>query len=338
MLRLPPFHLHVPRNVAEAVAAKGELGPRAVYLAGGTGLFPGMKRRQLEPEVVIPVQHLPELRAAGDANGSVRLGAARTVDELAHDSRIRKEWPALADACARVATPLVRNLATLGGNLCLDTRCSFYDRSLEWREAIDFCLKKDGDLCRVASSSQRCWAIQAGDLSPLVIALGARLELTGPEGSRTVPADGFYNDDGIRYLNKHRDELVAAVLLPREPGGESVYRKVSRRESFDFAVLSVAAWIRRESPEAEVTDARLVLGAVGSAPVVVPEAAAALVGRPLSEDTIRGAAEAAWKAARPLDNADQSGLWRKTVVRPYVVRTLRRLAGTAVRGDERGSR
>jgi 4-hydroxybenzoyl-CoA reductase subunit beta len=216
-------------------------------------------------------------------------------------------------------------MATLGGNLCLETRCSFFDQSREWREAIRFCLKKDGDACRVAQSSERCWAIQSSDTSPLVIALGARIELHGPAGVRSVEAAAFYNDDGIQYLRKQPDELVTGLSLPAIAGSEAGYVKVSRRASVDFPVLSVAAWVRREAPQAPVLEARVVLGAVGSAPVIVEEAARILEGRPLSRESIEGAAEAAGHRARPLDNADVSGLWRKRVVRPYVARALEQL-------------
>jgi 4-hydroxybenzoyl-CoA reductase subunit beta len=326
MLRLPPFRYLVPGDLAEAVALKAEHGSRAAYLAGGTDLVPKMKNGQHEPEALIAVGRLPEL--CGIRNGTaneLRIGAATTLATLAADLLVRERWPSLALAAGQVGTPVVRNMATLGGNLCLETRCSFFDQSREWREAIRFCLKKDGDTCRVAQSSDRCWAIQSSDTSPLLIALGARIELRGPAGSRSVEAASFYNDDGIQYLSKQPDELVTGVSLPSIAGGEAGYVKVSRRSSVDFPVLSVAAWVRRESPQAPVLEARVVLGAVGSAPVVVDEAAGILKGRPLDRESIAEAAEAAGRRARPLDNADVGGLWRKRVVRPYVSRALEQL-------------
>jgi len=168
-------------------------------------------------------------------------------------------------------------------------------------------------------------ALPTDDTSPLVIALGARIELHGPAGSRSVDAASFYNDDGIQYLRKQPDELVTGISLPSIEGGQAGYVKVSRRSSVDFPVLSVAAWVRRETPQAPVLEARVVLGAVGSAPVIVEEAARILKGRPLSRESIEGAAEAAGRRARPLDNADVNGLWRKRVVRPYVARALEQL-------------
>jgi 4-hydroxybenzoyl-CoA reductase subunit beta len=326
MLRMPPFRYLVPRDLAEAVALKADHGPRAAYLAGGTDLVPKMKNRQHEPEVLIALASLPELAGIRDGkDGELRIGASATLAAVAAHPVVKKRFPAVARAAGQVGTPVVRNMATLGGNLCLETRCSFFDQSLEWREAIRFCLKKDGDTCRVAQSSERCWAIQSSDTSPLMIALGARFELVGPSGSRSVEAASFYNDDGIRYLSKQPDELVTGVSLPPVEGGAAGYVKVSRRSSVDFPVLSVAAWVRREAPQAPVLEARVVLGAVGSAPVVVDEAAEILRGRPLGREPIEAAAEAAGRRARPLDNADLSGLWRKRVVRPYVKRALEQL-------------
>jgi len=326
MLRLPPFRYLVPVDLDEAVSLKAQHGPRAAYLAGGTDLVPKMKNGQHEPEVLIPVGRLAGLGGIrGGKDGELRIGASTTLATLAADPLVRERWPSLARAAAQVGTPVVRNMATLGGNLCLETRCSFFDQSREWREAIRFCLKKDGDTCRVAQSSERCWAIQSSDTSPLVIALGARIELQGPAGSRTVEAASFYNDDGIQYLRKQPDELVTGICLPSVEGGEAGYVKVSRRLSVDFPVLSVAAWVRREAPQAPVLEARVVLGAVGSAPVIVEEAARILAGRPLGRESIEEAAEAAWRRARPLDNADVNGLWRKRVVRPYVSRALEQL-------------
>jgi 4-hydroxybenzoyl-CoA reductase subunit beta len=326
VLRLSPVRLLSPRALAEAVAAKAEHGARAAYLAGGTDLVPKLKRRQQEPELLVRVDHLAELRGIRNLGDAVEIGSATTLAALAREPAIRDRWPALAHAAAQVGNPIVRNRATLGGNVCLETRCSYYDQSLEWREAIHFCLKKDGDACRVAASSERCWAIQASDTAPVLIALGARIAMCGSHGTRYVDASAFYRDDGIRFLEKQPDELVTGVRLSRVKDAEATYLKVSRRMSVDFPLLSVAAWIRREAPQAPVLEARLVLGAVGSAPVLVPEAAQALVGQPLGRDSIQRAAEAAWRRARPLDNADESALWRKKAVRPYVARALEQLA------------
>jgi 4-hydroxybenzoyl-CoA reductase subunit beta len=326
MLRLPPFRYVAARDLAEAVALKTEHAERAAYIAGGTDLVPKMKHGQREPELLIALGRLGELAFIRDGSADgLRIGAATTLAALAADPLVRTRVPALALAAGQVGTPVVRNMATLGGNLCLETRCSFFDQSREWREAIRFCLKKDGDACRIAQSSERCWAVQSSDTSPLLIALGARVELQGPAGARSVEAAAFYNDDGIQYLRKRPDELVTGISLPAIAGGEAGYVKVSHRAGVDFPVLSVAAWVRREAPRAPVLEARVVLGALGSAPLIVAEAVRILEGRPLSRESIEEAAEAAAHRARPLDNVDMGALWRKRVVRPYVARALEQL-------------
>jgi 4-hydroxybenzoyl-CoA reductase subunit beta len=326
MLRLPPFRYLVPRTLDEALFLKTQFGARAAYVSGGTDLLPKMKRRQQEPQLLIQVGKLPELgRIEEDGDGGHRIGAATTLTAVAASPVVRERWAPVARAVAQVATPAVRNMATLGGNLCLDTRCTFYDQSMEWRHAIDFCMKKDGDTCQVAGSSKRCWAVQSGDTAPILIALGAQIELAGPAGLRLIDAASFYNDDGVRYLNKDAKELVTGVRLRARDDVDANVVKVSRRLSFDFALLSVAVCLARESSRAPVRDARVVLGALGSAPLVVREAAEALTGRPLDRDSIEAAAEAASRRARPLDNADLAGAWRKRVVRPYVVRALTEL-------------
>jgi len=217
-------------------------------------------------------------------------------------------------------------MGTLGGNLCLDTRCNYYNQSYEWRKSIDFCMKKDGKICWVAPSSPRCWAVSSSDVAPVMVALGAEYRLVGPNGERIVPAGRFYHNDGINYLTKQPDEILVDVRLPAPNGWDAVYHKLRRRGSFDFPVLGVAAWIKWEqgagSREQFVSDARIVLGGVASYPQEVPEAAAALKGAPLSEESIAAASEAAYRPSKPMDNTDFDLSWRKQMTRVYVKRAL----------------
>ena len=220
-------------------------------------------------------------------------------------------------------------MGTLGGNLCLDTRCNYYDQTYEWRKAIDFCMKKDGHICWVAPSSPRCWAVSSSDVAPVMVAIGAEYRLVGPSpaAERVVPAARFYHNDGINYLTKQPDEILAAVRLPPPDGWDAVYHKLRRRGSFDFPVLGVAAWVKwqRGSRNAEretVAEARIVLGGVASWPQEMPEAAAALAGTALEDAAIAAAAEAAYRPAKPLDNTDFDLSWRKQMTRVYVTRAL----------------
>jgi 4-hydroxybenzoyl-CoA reductase subunit beta len=214
----------------------------------------------------------------------------------------------------------------MGGNLLLDTRCNYYDQTYEWRKAIDFCMKRDGQICWVAPSSPRCWAVQSSDGVPVAVALGAEVTLVGPRGERRIPAAGLYRNDGIEYLSKAADELLVSYHLPPVNGWRATYHKLRRREAFDFPVLGVAARVDL-ADDGTVRAARIVLGAVASYPMEIPEAAAAIVGRRLDATSIGAAADAAYRPAKPMDNTDFTLAWRKEMVRVYVQRALEELAG-----------
>jgi 4-hydroxybenzoyl-CoA reductase subunit beta len=307
-----------------------------MYVAGGTDLYPNMKRRHQEPRVVISLAGIGALKKARDRGieGATErrmvLGAGMTLSEIVAHRKLGKRYPVVAHAAELISTPLLRNMGTLGGNLCLDTRCTYYNQSYEWRKAIDFCMKKDGAVCWVAPSSPRCWAVQSSDLAPVMVALGAELQLLGPNGERAVPAARFYANDGITYLTKQPDEILTEVRLPPTDGWDATYHKLRRRGSFDFPVLGVAAWVLWDG--ATVADARLVLGGVASWPQAVAEAADAVRGSRLEPEAVEAAAAAAFRPSKPMDNTDFGLAWRKEMTRVYVRRALeelrRRRAGT----------
>jgi 4-hydroxybenzoyl-CoA reductase subunit beta len=328
MLRLPTFTYRQPTSLREALAMKADAGPAGSYVAGGTDLYPNMKRRQQEPRTVISLMGVAELQASGrsggQADGEFEIGACITLSDLSADPTVRPTtYHAVAEAAELVSTPLLRNMGTLGGNLCLDTRCNYYDQSYEWRKAIDFCMKKDGAICWVAPSSPRCWAVSSSDVAPVMVAIGAEYVLTSTSGERVVPAARFYHNDGINYLTKQPDEILTAVRLPAPDGWDAVYHKLRRRGSFDFPVLGVAAWVRWDG--AQVAEARVVLGGVASHPLEVPEAGTALHGSQLEPEAIARAAEAAFRPAKPMDNTDFDLSWRKQMTRVYVTRALEEL-------------
>jgi 4-hydroxybenzoyl-CoA reductase subunit beta len=320
MLRLPPFEYLAPRSVDEAVQMIAQRGAEAMFVAGGTDLFPNMKRRQVEPKYLIGLHNLRELSEVRNTNG-LTIGAGLTLHRLSDHPTIRREYPALATAASSVSTPQLRAMGTLGGNLCLDTRCNYYNQTFHWRKSINFCMKKDGEVCWVAPGSPRCWAVSSTDCAPVMIALGAQLRLVGPKGERVIEATDLYRDDGISYLNKSPDEVLTEIMLPPADGTKSVYLKLRRRGSFDFPILGVAAALRL-GPNGQVEEARIVLGGVGSRPLVAAEAARMLIGNKLEQDVIEAVAEAAWKPARPLDNTDMSHSYRKKMSRVYVKRAL----------------
>jgi 4-hydroxybenzoyl-CoA reductase subunit beta len=333
MMRLPKFVYRTPRTIAEAVKIVADVGSEAQFVAGGTDLYPNMKRRQQMPKTVISVMRLPELnQVSGEGSAGAVIGASMTLTDVIENSIIKRDYPVIASAARTISTPILRNMGTIGGNLLLDTRCNYYDQNYEWRKAINFCLKKDGDVCWVAPGSSKCWAVQSSDLVPVMVAIGAKFRFVSTAGERMVEAREFYRDDGIDYMNKRPDELLVDIHLPPTNGWRASYQKLRRRGAFDFPVLGVAAYVKyaddsvATAPGTDtIVDARIVLGGIAPSPIQVIESAQALIGKPLNEDQIQAAAEAAYIKARPLDNTDFVYQWRKQMARQYTIRALEAL-------------
>jgi 4-hydroxybenzoyl-CoA reductase subunit beta len=320
----------------------------AMLVAGGTDVFPGMKRRIFEPKKLVGLRKIVELQRLeiGDwkseigerreksqiqnpqskIQNGVTLGAGLTLTQVSSHPEIIKRYPALATAAGLVSTPQLRNMGTIGGNLCVDTRCTYYNQTEPWRQALSYCMKKDGDTCWVAPGSPRCWAVNSSDTAPVMIALGASVRLVGPLGERQIPARALYNNDGIEYLTKAPNEILVDITLPAALGVKMTYHKLRRRGSFDFPILGVAAAIRQDE-DGICAEANLVLGAVASYPIKATEAEEMLVGQKITAELIEEAAKVAFKPAKPLDNTDMGHPYRKQMVRVYVKRALREVAG-----------
>lgn len=308
-------------------------GSEAMLVAGGTDLYPGMKRRLFTPQKLVGLRRIRELNALvahpaaglGD-QGGLRVGAGVTLSTLATDPRIGRHHPALATAAAAIATPQLRTMGTIGGNLCLDTRCTYYNQSEPWRAALGYCMKLKGDTCWVAPGSPRCLAVHSSDAAPVLIALDASVRLVGPAGERWIPVAALYQNDGMDYLGKLPDEILAEIQIPDAAGVRQAYTKLRRRGSFDFPILSVAVALQL-AEDGTCTDAKIVLGAVASAPLVAHEAASLLVGETLTgevtDEVIDAAAQRAYKVAKPLDNTDMTLSYRKQMTRVYVARALK---------------
>jgi 4-hydroxybenzoyl-CoA reductase subunit beta len=332
MMRLPLFEFRAPRTIEEAARILDGEGASAMPLAGGTDLLPNMKRRQQVPRTLMSLRGVEGLTRMQLDHCESRFGACLTLTDIAEDPRFRNGLSALSQAASQVATPQIRNMATLGGNLCLDTRCNYYDQSYEWRKAIDFCLKKDGTTCWVAPGSPKCMAVSSTDTAPALIALGARVRLVSRSGEREVPVAELYNNDGMKYIRRRPDEILVEVLLDSLQGWKSTYWKLRRRGSFDFPVLSVAAAVR-VSANGLVEEARIVIGSAASRPLVAADAARSLVGHALDRDLIAEAAALAARIAKPLDNTDFDMTWRKKVTAEFVTYALRELRGDDVRAE-----
>jgi 4-hydroxybenzoyl-CoA reductase subunit beta len=335
MLRLPRFRLLEPRTYGEAAQLLAENGAgeldrsrgtptlRVMLVAGGTDLFPNMKRRQFTPEVLISLARVRD--ASGiKQNGHLAIHAGTTLTAVSSDAGIRERYTALAQAAEVVSTPQLRNMGTIGGNICLDTRCNWYDQSLFWRAAEGFCMKTNPDVvCRVATSSPKCLAVASADTVPALLALGASVRFEDATGSRDVPLSELYREDGIQPMAMRQDEVLTRITLPKSDGWRSTYMKLRDRNAFDFPIAAVAAAVRWDGTT--VTDARVAITALGSRPLLVDTAAAPLIGSRLEDGAITAAAEAVHKVARPMDNTSGTISQRKRAALVFTERALRSL-------------
>ena len=324
MMRLPWFGFRSAASVAEAAKILSAEGPEATVIAGGTDLLPNMKRRHQTPSTLVSLARIESLKKVVNGSGAA-LGAGLTLNEVVASSMVREKYAGLYQAAAQVATVHLRNMGTLGGNLCLDTRCNYYNQNYEWRKAIDFCLKKDGETCWVATASKRCVATSSTDCAPALISLGASVRLVSAQGEREVALADLYRNDGIDYLARRPDEILTEVRLPSAEGWRSSYWKLRRRGAFDFPVLGVAAAVKT-ARDGTVEEARIVLGAVSSRPLLT-KGGELLVGRKLSEEAIAEAGAKVASAAKPMDNTDLDLYWRKGVVPEFVGYALREIRG-----------
>jgi len=331
VLRLPLIKFESPATIEAAAQAIAAGNTRLV--AGGTDLWPNMKRRHQTAETVVSLMSIPNLDAIDSAGPDIRIGATASLADVIRDDNVRERFPAFARAVASISSPPLRNMGTIGGNLCVDTRCTYYNQTEEWRRSIDYCLKEQGKTCWVATKSPKCWAHTASDSAPILCALDAKITLVSAAGARHLPLRDFYVNDGIDYLDKRSDEILTEVVVPGTSDSShcrSAFWKLRRRGSIDFATLSVAAVVWVDDSDI-VTRAAMYLGAVGSAPMPVAEIESVLVGTKMTEEGIAEIAHAAHKHARPMDNTDFAASWRGKMTQQYVTAALREVAGLPVR-------
>jgi 4-hydroxybenzoyl-CoA reductase subunit beta len=332
MLRLPEFKYFQPRSLKQATKALADLGADAMIVAGGTDVYPKMKRGQFTPRHLISLRGLRELKGIRQSPDGLWIGAGESLTAVANHRVIAKRLPALAHAAASVSTPQLRNMGTIGGNVLVDTRCNYYDQTYFWRQAAGFCMKKDGDICLVAPGSATCLAIASSDTAPVLVSLDAEAILINHRGERRTKLADLYRDDGIDYCAKAKDEVLKGLFIASESlAGRNVYLKLRRRGSFDFPILGVAAAMEIDE-RGECRRARVVLTAVASAPKIITEAAS-LEGKKVSEESIDAVAEAAARAAHPLDNADLDYWYRKRMAKVYTQRALTQAAGIEPAGN-----
>jgi 4-hydroxybenzoyl-CoA reductase subunit beta len=323
-MRLPWFEYRAPRTVAEAAKILAGEGPQAMLVAGGTDLLPNMKRRHQTPKCLISLRQIQDLKSVSNGSG-ITFGAGLTLSEIVRNERTPT---ALRQAAAQIATPHLRNMGTLGGNLCLDTRCTYYNQNYEWRQAIGFCLKKEGETCWVATASKRCVAVSSTDTAPALIALNARVALESAAEKREIPVESLYRNDGIDYLSRKPGEILTSVTIPE--GWNSTYWKLRRRGSFDFPILGVAVALQFDS-DLSIRAARVALGGVASRPFLVEKAGQYLQGKKLTDEVIAEASALTASRAKPMDNTDMDLYWRKEVADDFAGYALRELRGDDMR-------
>jgi 4-hydroxybenzoyl-CoA reductase subunit beta len=328
MLRLHEFAYHRPRGLDEALELLDRHAGDVMLVAGGTDVVPNMKHRLFTPAHLVSLREVPELRGIEEQDGELRIGAAETLSTISRDARVVRHFPSLAQAAGSVAGPQLRNMGTIGGNLCLDTRCTYYNQTFFWRQALGFCLKKDGELCHVTQVGRKCVAAHSADTPPVLMTLGARARLRSPAGTRELPVSEFFLADGIRNTVRRPDEVAVEIRLPLPPPGRrSAYRKLRQRNSIDFPLLSVAA-AAELGPGDEVQALRVVVSTLGARPRALTGVEELARGRQLESEVIEALAERAFQQCHPLTNITVDPEWRRAMVPVYVRRVMASLASS----------
>jgi 4-hydroxybenzoyl-CoA reductase subunit beta len=329
-LSLPAFKLLRPRTSDEAIGFLAEHAPDIQVIAGGTDLVPSLRQGLFAPAFVLDIRGIAELRGIRTVPGNgVEIGALTSLTAIEHSEVIRRQYPVLSEAARTVASPVLRNMGTIGGNICLDTRCLWYNQSLMWRKSCGFCIKKDGNLCHVAPGGSFCWAAFSGDTPPALLCLDAEVEIAGAGGRRRQPLRDFYTNAGDARMKLEKNELLTRVFLPETSAGWSgVYRKMRIRGSIDYPLAGVAVALKTRNGHAGsmpgIEDARVAITAVNPAPLLVPGAKAALIGRPVGEveDAAIAVGELAARTAKPLTTSALTPEYRREMIRVFTRRAV----------------
>ena len=329
MLTLPAFEWVRPRTLDELFAHLAEHGSESLMVAGGTDAVPNLKHRLHEPRYVVSLGGIEGLDFVREDQGALEFGPRVTLARLAADPLLLRELPALTKAAGLVAGPQLRNMGTLGGNLCLDTRCTYYNQTYFWREALGFCLKKGGTVCHVVPAGKRCVAAHASDVAPVLIAFEAEVEIGNVDGRRTLPIDAFFVADGVHNNVLTPGDVVTTIRVPAAARHtRSGYQKLRPREAIDFPMLSVAFAARVSNGVCET--ARLVVSAIAAKPRMIGGVDAVVRGRPLEAGLAAELGELAHRQCHPLINVPYDADYRRAMVPVYVRRAVLEAAGETV--------
>ncbi len=330
-MSLTEFRYLRPQSIGHAVEALAKYATdpdarqtesRVQIMAGGTDVLPSMKQKLFTPEIVIDITGLRELRGVKKTSDGVEIGALTTLSEIERSPLIESEYQVLHLAAQTVASPILRNMGTIGGNICLDTRCVWYNQSLQWRKSCGYCIKKGGDLCHVAPGGKKCWAVCSADTPPALLCLDAEIEIAGPSGSRRMLLKDFFTNVGDSRNKLKRNEILTRVLLPKTTAGmRGSYQKLRMRGTIDYPLAGVAVALRCDDG-GEVTDARVSVTGVNPAPHLVPNVAQTLLGTPVAEAGAIAAGELAAKVAKPLTTSLLTPEYRREMVRVFTKRAV----------------
>ena len=319
-MSLPKFRLLRPSTVEEAVRYLSQHAGNIRVLAGGTDLIPSMRQRLFEPEYVLDIRHIGELKGIRQG-AEVEIGALTSLTVIEHSEFLRRHYPVLAEAASTVASPLLRNMGTIGGNICLDTRCLWYNQSLTWRKGCGFCIKKDGDLCHVAPGGSKCWAVFSGDTPPALLCLDAHIEIASSAGLRRIPLREFYTGIGDSYRRLETNELLTRIFLPAASADyRGIYRKLRIRGSIDYPLAGVAVVLKRSN--GHVKDARLAITAVNPAPMLIKAAPQMLEGKAVDTNLAEAVGDLAAKTAKPLTTSALTPEYRREMIRVFTKRAV----------------
>jgi len=319
-LSLPQFKLLRPRTLDEALSLLAKHN-NARIVAGGTDLIPSMRQKLFEPQHVMDIRNIAELKGIRQQGSGVEIGALTSLTTIEHSDLLRRRYPVLTEAAATVASPLLRNMGTIGGNICLDTRCLWYNQSLTWRKGCGFCIKKDGDLCHVAPGGSKCWAAFSGDTPPALLCLNAEIEIANADGLKRMPIRDFYTNDGVAYRNLQPNELVTRVFLPESSADyRGVYRKLRVRGSIDYPLAGIAVVMKRSN--GHIADARVAVTAVNPAPLLVKGASELLAGKVVDEALAEAVGNLARKTAKPLTTSALTPEYRREMIRVFTKRAV----------------
>ncbi|MFB0506643.1 MAG: xanthine dehydrogenase family protein subunit M [Thermodesulfobacteriota bacterium] len=308
-MRLPKFDYVEPKDIKEASSILLD-DPRAKILAGGTDLLVNMKHRVELPSVIVNIKRISHLDFIEKQNGAIRIGALATLKSICRNPLIQGKFLALTEAASSVGSYHHQCMGTMGGNLCQQNRCKYFNQSQWWRSSRPLCFKAGGEICHVVNKKGICYSSYSGDVAPVLLALNAKVILEGKAATREIPLEGLFSGDGKVPLNLQGGEILREIIIPQEASdGFSTYMKFANRESIDFPIVGMALWVSMEKRKARVS-----FTAVDRRPVRAKNVEDFLAGRDLNEETLEQAVDLSSKEATPVKTSLYSPSYKRKIM------------------------